>query len=167
MISLPARSVVAPSSMASEALEAPEHAVDSLKGTHALVVEDNVSMLEFIIRILEERGALVIGVRSARAALEALTAPQGIAFNVLVSDIGLPGVDGYELIRRVRGDLSMPPQRLAAIAVTAFGRKEDRQHALDAGFQAHVSKPYEVNQLVSIVRRLSKNEGVEHAAIQK
>lgn len=72
---------------------------------------------------------------SPHAALEALTTPQGIGFNVLVSDIGLAGVDGYELIHRVRGDLSIPPQR------TAFGRKEDRQHALDAGFQAHVSKP--------------------------
>lgn len=61
-ISLPARSVAAPSSMASEGVDAPEHAVDRLKGTHALVVEDNVSMLEFLIRILEEREALVIGV---------------------------------------------------------------------------------------------------------
>jgi CheY-like chemotaxis protein/anti-sigma regulatory factor (Ser/Thr protein kinase) len=157
-ISLLARSVSAPSSMGTT--DASELTVDSLKGTHALVVEDNVSMLEFLIRIFEERGALVIGVRSARAALDALSAPQGIAFNILVSDIGLSGMDGYELIRSVRGELQISPKRLAAIAVTAFGRKEDREHALEAGFQAHVAKPYDVTHLVALVCRLSKHDGV-------
>jgi PAS domain S-box-containing protein len=157
-ICLPARPVAAPSSIVSGATETAEQTVDSLKGAHALVVEDNVSMLEFLIRILEERGALVIGVRSAPAALEALVAPQGVAFNILVSDIGLGGMDGYELIRKVRSELNIPRERLAAIAVTALGRQEDRQHALEAGFQAHLAKPYDVTQLVSIVCRLSKND---------
>jgi CheY-like chemotaxis protein len=116
-------------------------------------------MLEFLLRILEERGALVIGARSASAALEALSAPKGLAFNVLVSDIGLPGMDGYELMRRIRTDVKVPAARLAAVAVTAFGRKEDRQRAFDAGYQAHLSKPYEVAHLVATLRRLRGKGG--------
>jgi CheY-like chemotaxis protein len=111
-------------------------------------------MLEFLLRILEEREALVIGVRTAAAALEALSAPHGLPFNVLVSDIGLPGIDGYELMRRIRKDLKLQAARLPAVAVTAFGRNEDRQRALDAGFQAHLSKPYDVAHLVATLRKL-------------
>ena len=130
------------------------YSAEGLQGVTALVVEDNVDMLEFLLRILEERGALVIGVRTAGAALEALSAPQRHSFNVLISDIGLPGIDGYELIRRVRTDLKLTTERFPAIAVTAFGRKEDRQRALDSGFQAHLSKPYEVTHLVAALRKL-------------
>jgi two-component system, chemotaxis family, CheB/CheR fusion protein len=127
---------------------------ESLQGFTALIVEDSAAMLEFLLRILEERGALVIGVRTAGAALEALSAAQGLTFNVLVSDIGLPGIDGYELMRRIRTDLKLPAARLPAIAVTAFGRKEDRQRALDSGYQAHLSKPYEVTHLVATLRKI-------------
>jgi CheY-like chemotaxis protein len=143
-----------------------EHATDaeavvsgseSLQGVTALIVEDSAAMLEFLLRILEERGALVIGVRTAGAALEALSAAQGLTFNVLISDIGLPGIDGYELMRRIRMELKLPVARLPAIAVTAFGRKEDRQRALDSGFQAHLSKPYEVTHLVATLQKLRAN----------
>lgn len=114
-------------------------------------------MLEFLLRILEERGALVIGVRTAGAALKALSAPQRHAFNVLISDIGLPGIDGYELIRRIRTDLKLTAAHFPAVAVTAFGRKEDRRRALDAGFQAHLSKPYEVAHLVTALGKLRRD----------
>jgi CheY-like chemotaxis protein len=79
---------------------------------------------------------------------------EGLSFNVLVSDIGLPGMDGYELMQHIRKDLKVPATRLAAVAVTAFGRNEDRQRAFDAGFQSHLTKPYEVAHLVAALRRL-------------
>lgn len=134
--------------------EAVVYGSESLQGVTALIVEDSAAMLEFLLRILEERGALVIGVRTAAAALEALSAPQGLTFNMLVSDIGLPGIDGYELMRRIRRELKLPAARLPAVAVTAFGRKEDRQLALDSGYQAHLPKPYEVTHLVATLRKL-------------
>ena len=135
---------------------------DRLKGASVLVVEDNVSMLELLIRIFEEQGALVIGVRTGRDALEALVATEGISFNLLVSDIGLPGIDGYELLRRIRTELKVRSDRLPAVAVTAFGRKEDRQRALQAGFQAHLAKPYDVPKLVAIVRNLLRGKMEGH-----
>ena len=153
-ISLPARSTAAQSLVATSQLDIEDASSDVLQGINALVVEDNVTLLEFLIRILEERGALVMGARSAGVALEALRAADSIPFNVLVTDIGLPGMDGYELLRQIRGDLKFSPERLAAVAVTAFGRKEDRQGAFEAGCQAHLSKPYEVAQFVATVRRL-------------
>ena len=111
-------------------------------------------MLELLIRIFEERGALVIGVRTGSAALEALGSREGIEFNLLVSDISLPGIDGYELMRRIRTELKVPSDRLPAVAVTAFGRKEDRQRALQAGFQTHLAKPYDASKLVATARDL-------------
>jgi two-component system, chemotaxis family, CheB/CheR fusion protein len=159
-ISLPSRSATPDTELENAIEEEPDaYSSESLQGVNALVVEDNVAMLEFLLRILEERGALVIGARSASAALEALSAPKGLAFNVLVSDIGLPGMDGYELMRRIRTDVKVPAARLAAVAVTAFGRKEDRQRAFDAGYQAHLSKPYEVAHLVATLRRLRGKGG--------
>ena len=152
-VSLPARAA-ATSGDVEDPSDEETYSSEGLQGVNALVVEDNVAMLEFLLRILEERGALVIGVRSASAAIEALSTPQGMPFNMLISDIGLPGMDGYELMRQIRTKLKMLPVRLAAVAVTAFGRQEDRQRALDAGYQAHLSKPYEVTHLVGTLRRL-------------
>ena len=71
--------------------------------------------------------------------------------DVLVSDIGMPDVDGYELLRRVRALGPTPGGRLPAIALTAFARSEDRTRALRAGFLVHVSKPVEPSELVATV----------------
>jgi CheY-like chemotaxis protein len=67
-------------------------------------------------------------------------------------------MDGYELIRHVREVLRLGPAELPAVAVTAFARSEDRKRALDAGFQAHLSKPYQVAQLVSVLNAVCKRE---------
>ena len=75
---------------------------------------------------------------------------------MLVSDIGMPHMDGYELIRRVRHELRLPASRLPAVAITAYARDEDRDRALQAGFQAHLVKPYQVTQLISILRNLPR-----------
>ena len=124
-----------------------------LDGKRVLVVEDQRDMLESLRHMLEDQGAHVTAVASGAAALDLLrAAPQ--EFDVLVSDIGMPHMDGYEFIRRVRGELNLGPQRLAAVAITAYARDEDRARALLAGYQAHIVKPYQVGQLLAMINEL-------------
>jgi PAS domain S-box-containing protein len=124
----------------------------SLAGARVLAVEDEPSMREYLARVLEEHGARVVAVSSVDAALQALRGDG--PFDLLVSDIGLPGRDGYELIRAVRSSLGLDATRLGAIAVTAFAREEDRRRCLQAGYQRHLSKPYQVAELVAALRQL-------------
>jgi PAS domain S-box-containing protein len=127
-------------------------------GKRVLAVDDQRDMLESLRHMLEERGARVTAVESGAAALDLLrAAPE--EFDALVSDIGMPRMDGYELIRRVRGELGLGPQRLAAIAITAYARDEDRARALLAGYQAHIVKPYQAGQLVTIINELVDASG--------
>jgi CheY-like chemotaxis protein len=115
-------------------------------------------MLESLRQMLEERGARVTAVDSGVAAFDLLRAAPD-EFDALVSDIGMPRMDGYELIRRVRGELGLGPQRLAAIAITAYAREEDRARALLAGYQAHIVKPYQAGQLVTLINELAGGSG--------
>lgn len=85
---------------------------------------------------------------------DALRALADGAFDLLVSDIGLPGRDGYELIRDIRA-LEVPGERLPAIALTAFSRDVDRQQALQAGFDAHLPKPLKPQLLMRLVEQLA------------
>jgi CheY-like chemotaxis protein len=120
-----------------------------------LLVDDDATTLELLKMVFETYGAHVTGVRNAEAAIVALqNAPHDAPYALLLSDIGLPGMDGFELLRRVRGELCLPAQRLPAIAVTAWARAEDRAMALRCGFQAHLPKPYEAEQLVATSMRL-------------
>jgi Response regulators consisting of a CheY-like receiver domain and a winged-helix DNA-binding domain len=73
-------------------------------------------------------------------------------FDVLLTDIGMPGMDGYGLVRTLRENLGVDASMLPAVAVTALARADDRRMALAAGFQEHVPKPYSVAQLVSAIR---------------
>jgi CheY-like chemotaxis protein len=116
----------------------------SLTGLTVLVVEDDQDTRDMVRRLLESHGAAVVAAASAPEALERLVSDEP---DILVSDIGLPNVDGYELIRRVRsldGSLAGIP----AIALTAFARYEDRTRALAAGFNAHVPKPVEPAEIL-------------------
>jgi CheY-like chemotaxis protein len=117
-----------------------------LRGTRVLVVDDEQDALDLIRVILEQRGATVVTALSAAAALEALGAGGA---DVIVCDIGMPGEDGYGLIRKVRalGDGGATP----AIALTAYAAESDRAQALAAGFQLHVPKPVEPENLVRVV----------------
>jgi PAS domain S-box-containing protein len=138
----------------SEVLEA-----NSLRGCRILVVEDEPSMLEHMTRILEEQGAEVTIADTAAKAIAALrTQAIGAEFHLLASDIGLPGMDGYELIQRVRNELRLGPDQLPAVGITAFARDEDRERCLAAGFQAHLAKPYGISQLVANVRQLAARD---------
>jgi CheY-like chemotaxis protein len=132
---------------------------NSLAGLTVLAVEDQPDMLEYLRRVLEEQGARVIAATSSAEALDAVrNAWVDGGLDLFVSDLGLPGMDGYELIRHVREVLRLGPAELPAVAVTAFARSEDRKRALDAGFQAHLSKPYQVAQLVSVLNAVCKRE---------
>jgi PAS domain S-box-containing protein len=122
-----------------------------LTGLRVLVVEDDVDAAAMLKLILEDRGIRAAVVHGADDALRALA--DG-AFDLLVSDIGLPGRDGYELIRDIRA-LEVPGERLPAIALTAFSRDVDRQQALQAGFDAHLPKPLKPQLLMRLVEQLA------------
>ena len=116
---------------------AAEGAVD-LKGLRLLLVDDHADMLEAERRMLADCGAEVTAVASAEQALQCLRSTR---FDVLLSDLGLPHMDGYGLIDTVRSTLGLSAADLPAAAVTAFVRPEDHQRALQAGYQACILKP--------------------------
>ncbi|WP_413200072.1 response regulator [Nostoc piscinale] len=119
-----------------------------LAGLNVLVVDDDDDSRFYVTTVLETDGANVVAVTSAAAALEALMALQP---EVLVCDIAMPEEDGYTLIRKVRSLKPDQGGRIPAIALTAYGDTEDRIRALEAGFQTHVAKPVDPNELVAIV----------------
>jgi PAS domain S-box-containing protein len=119
-----------------------------LSGIKVLVVDDEPDARELVAHIVAECGAEV---HTASAAAEALAAIERVLPHVLVSDIGMPEVDGYELLRRVR-ELGMARGGgLPAIALTAYARSDDRTRALHAGYLAHVAKPVEPTELAATV----------------
>jgi CheY-like chemotaxis protein len=122
----------------------------NLTGLRVLVVDDEPDTLDLLRRVLGDSQAQVAAAPSVEAALAALG-----AFNphVLISDVSMPGRDGYELIRAVR--LTTGPEDLPAAALTAFSRPEDAARAREAGFQMHLSKPVEPDELVKVVARLA------------
>nr|WP_267472953.1 ATP-binding protein [Stenotrophomonas rhizophila] len=128
-----------------------------LKGLHLLAVEDQPEVLEYLRRLLEEQGAEVTAAASAGEALALLDAGGHAGIDVLLTDIGMPGMDGYGLVRTLREDIGVESQVLPAVAVTALARADDRKRALASGFQEHVAKPYSVAQLVSAVRSVLAN----------
>jgi signal transduction histidine kinase/CheY-like chemotaxis protein len=130
------------------AVRANEQAFADLTGVSVLVVEDNDDSRRLLQTILTRSGARVRVAESAATALRILA---GEWPDIVISDIEMPGEDGYSLIRKIR--LQEPPsQRVPAIALTAYTRSVDRVRALAAGFQAHMSKPVEPAELVAAVR---------------
>jgi PAS domain S-box-containing protein len=118
----------------------------TLQGVRVLVVEDEADNRDLIRRLLEAHGAEVV---TASSAAEAVAAASARRPDILVSDIGLPDVDGYELIRRLRQLDADGLDNIPAVALTAFARSEDRTRALLAGYQAHIAKPVEPAELVA------------------
>jgi signal transduction histidine kinase/ActR/RegA family two-component response regulator len=119
-----------------------------LDGTRILVVDDEADARDLMQDLLSEAGAEVVTAASAR---EALVKLQTQAFELLLSDIGMPGTDGYQLIGAVRALGAAAGGAIPAIALTAFARAEDRRRALDAGFQRHLAKPVDADVLVEAV----------------
>ena len=124
----------------------------SLEGVWAAVVDDEANARELITSVLESHGARVTAFASAGEALEMLASEPRP--DVLVCDLAMPGEDGFSLIRKLREWEKARDGVLPAIALTAFGRVEDRTRALYAGFQMHIAKPVEPVELVIVVRSL-------------
>jgi PAS domain S-box-containing protein len=126
---------------------------ERLDGVKVLVVDDEPDARELLATGLGQCGADVVTASTAREAFEALGRAK---FDVLISDIGMPGEDGYELIRRVR---ALPPEAggmTPAVALTAYARTEDRLRAMRAGFEMHFSKPVELTELVVVISNLAR-----------
>jgi PAS domain S-box-containing protein len=129
---------------------------EDLGGIEILVVDDDSDSAAIIARILERKGA---SVRVANNMDDALREIESATPQILLSDIGMPSHDGYELISRVR---QMPQgKKLPAVALTALARPEDRTRSLRAGFQLHVAKPVDAEELVAVVRNLAELSGHE------
>jgi PAS domain S-box-containing protein len=124
----------------------------SLDGVRVLVVEDEPDTREFLRRLLDSYGASVI---LAESASDALARFEGDRPDILVSDIGLPEMDGHDLMRRIRRLDKTGRDSVPAIALTAYARSEDRTRALRAGYQAHMAKPVEPAELVATIASLT------------
>lgn len=121
---------------------------DRLSGVKVLVVDDAPDAREVLRRFLAECGATAVTASSAEEAIRLLTEFRA---DVIVSDIGMPGRDGFDFIRTVRSGGNRTP----AVALTAFARPEDRIRSIEAGFQTHLPKPVEPAELVAVVAGLA------------
>ncbi|HZS45143.1 MAG TPA: response regulator [Blastocatellia bacterium] len=129
--------------------------VPTLQGVRVLVVDDEPDALDMLKTVLLHCGAEVSTASDASGALDQL---QNLLPDVLVSDIGMPGEDGYVLINKVRGLPEERGGRTPAIALTAYAREEDRHRALSEGFQLHLAKPIEPSIVVSEILSLAKGD---------
>jgi PAS domain S-box-containing protein len=121
-----------------------------LEGVHVFAVDDEPDARDLLRAVLEDQGAKVTSFASAEDALAALKTAKP---TVLVCDIGMPQMDGYQLIRTLRAAESRR-ERIPALALTAFARAEDRKRSLVAGYQAHLAKPFDVGELILVVADL-------------
>jgi PAS domain S-box-containing protein len=123
----------------------------SLAGVRAVVVDDEQDARVLICRLIEEQGGRCSLAASGADALEILAAED---VNILISDIGMPEIDGYDLIRKIRAMPAGAARNIPAIALTAYARAEDRQRALLAGYQMHVAKPVDPRELIAGIASL-------------
>jgi PAS domain S-box-containing protein len=132
----------------------------SLTGKRILFVDDDSETRDLVYRLLTAHGAIVSLADSAAAAVSLV---QELRPDVLLADIGMPGEDGYQMIRRIRALSSQDGGQTPAIALTAYSRAEDRTNALDAGFQHHIAKPVDAAELVAalgmVFRRFPVSSG--------
>jgi PAS domain S-box-containing protein len=134
----------------------PAHeSTDRLDGLNILIVDDEPDTRELLRQGLEYCGAVV---RVTGSAAEALAALANEVPDIVISDIGMPGVDGYDLIRQIRSLQTEQGRRVAAIALTAYTRVEDRLHALRAGYDMHVPKPVELTELCAVSASLTRRK---------
>ncbi|WP_459195251.1 ATP-binding protein [Nostoc sp. FACHB-892] len=125
--------------------------IEILAGIQILVVDDDYDTREFHTFVLEQAGARVTAVASAKEALQALVESEP---DMMLSDIGMPETDGYMLMRQVKALLALQAKQIPAIALTAYAGEIDQQQALESGFQKHMSKPVEPEELVKAIATL-------------
>ncbi len=126
----------------------------SLAGKSILLVDDDAENLIPLKIFLESEMAAVTSAESAAEALRHLAAQE---FHLMITDIGMPDIDGYELVSRLRADKNGKNAGMNAIAVTAYSSVDDRQRTLESGFQAHLAKPVNFDELLSAIEKLSRN----------
>jgi CheY-like chemotaxis protein len=135
-----------------------------LDGINVLIVEDEPDTRDLLTTILQECGANVAAVESVK---DAITSIQHNLPNVLLSDIGMSGENGYDLIKEIR---ALPPEKggnIPAVALTAYAGSLDRRRALIAGFHVHLAKPVEPDELLAVIGSLGRttsggNHGGQH-----
>lgn len=147
-LNLPLMPIATPTSLAI-ANQTP--AANALAGVRALIVDDEPDARELLTTILQEYKAQARAVATVPEALEVLQRWQP---DIIISDIAMPGEDGYSLIQKIRA-LTTPDAKIQAIALTAFARKEEQIKALDAGFQTHLAKPVNPHELIAAVAKLT------------
>jgi PAS domain S-box-containing protein len=125
-----------------------------LEGLTLLVVDDDQDGREMLAQVLGDQGAVVLSASSAQAAIRVL---EEFRPDVLLSDVAMPEMDGYGLMRRIRKLPASRGGRTRAIALTAYARPEDAEQAMSAGFQAHVSKPVHPGRLITMIAELAAN----------
>ena len=125
----------------------------SLKGVRVLIVDDEADARNYLLAVLEQCEAEAFAATSAQEAVELLLAKKP---DVLISDIGMPGEDGYSLIHRIRAMSAEQGGLIPAVALTAYARAEDRTKIIAAGFQIHIPKPVEPAELATVVASLVK-----------
>ncbi|MBF2003998.1 MAG: PAS domain S-box protein [Chlorogloeopsis fritschii C42_A2020_084] len=148
-VTLPLMSTV---SQTSEETYSPDSLIN-LQGLRIVVVDDDVDTLNLLILILEQYGVEVHGVASAREALLAIAKFQP---DLLLSDIAMPEIDGYTLIRQVRALEATSPRKLPAIALTAFAGEANHQKVISAGFHRHLTKPVDPSELAVAIAALTR-----------
>lgn len=128
-----------------------------LSGARVLIVDDEADNGEMLCRLFSNQGAKAVGALTAAHALAELERGQ---FDVLISDIGMPEMDGFEFIKEVRAMEGTGKRQIPAIALTAFARPDDRRRAMIAGFDTFLSKPVDTDELLAVVQRyVSRDRG--------
>ena len=127
-----------------------------LAGFRILAVEDDADSREMLETVLRSRGAEVVSVSSVSEALQVLDS-NGWQPEVLVSDLGMPDEDGYDLIRKLRSRVAEEGGRLPAIAITGYAGKEESERTLKAGYQSQLTKPVDWNELIKTISLLSRD----------
>jgi PAS domain S-box-containing protein len=155
-LTLPTRAVLPASPQVSATGQPEPKSVASpsvrVSGLRVLVVDDEPDACNLIATVLVEAGAQV---QTARSAAEAFATFRRFHPDVLISDIGMPGEDGYSLIRRIRALPGLEGGRVPALALTAFAREEDHAKSLAAGFTTHIRKPVDLSKLTGAVAELA------------
>jgi CheY-like chemotaxis protein len=129
----------------------------NIKDVRVLVVDDETDARALVKRLLEGAHAVVTAAESADDAIKLLQ--RGKKFDVVICDIGMPGEDGYSLIKRIRSLGTTRGAAIPAIALTAYARVDDRVKAIAAGFQMHIAKPVEPVELITMVASAAGRTG--------
>jgi two-component system, chemotaxis family, CheB/CheR fusion protein len=136
--------------------------IPSLVGVKVLVVDDEADVRQLLTIVLENYGVIVTVAASAQEAIAVITTNPS-DYDVLLSDIGMPGEDGYALIRQIRTMSAEAGGHIPAAALTGFDRQVDREEAIAAGFQWHLAKPVKQDQLLSVVATLAGRNQQQNA----